>query len=77
MREAPDVITPGRHRPLLQDVWDEATVRAVIEDVAADAVANCHPDTFWPAHPSDDGKVDVLALVIMADRSASTLLSMP
>jgi hypothetical protein len=52
------MITPGRHRPLVQDVWNEAAVRAVIEDIAADAVANFHPDTFWPAHPSDDGKED-------------------
>jgi len=33
-------------------------VRASIEEIAADAIAHFHPDTFWPAHPSDDGVAD-------------------
>jgi hypothetical protein len=33
-------------------------VRAAIEEIVADAIANFHSDMFWPAHPSDDGGVD-------------------
>ena len=33
-------------------------VRAAIEEIAADAIAHFDPDTFWPAHPSDDGVGD-------------------
>ena len=33
-------------------------VRAVIEEIAADAIAQFDPDTFWPGHPSDDGVGD-------------------
>jgi lanthionine synthetase-like protein len=52
------MITAGRHRPLAQDAWDESAVRAAIEEIAVDAIAHFHPDTFWPAHPSDDGVGD-------------------
>ena len=54
------MITPGRHRPLAQDAWNESAVRIAIEGIAADAIAHFHPDTFWPAHPSDsdDGAKD-------------------
>jgi hypothetical protein len=52
------VITAGRHRPLAQNAWDESAVRTVIDEIAADAIAHFHPDTFWPAHPSDDGVAD-------------------
>ena len=52
------MITPGRHRPLAQDAWNESAVRVAIEEIAADAIAHFHPDTFWPAHPSDDGVGD-------------------
>ena len=52
------MITPGRHRPLVQDAWNESAVRVAIEEIAADAIAHFHPDTFWPAHPSDDGVGD-------------------
>ena len=52
------MITPGRHRPLVQDAWNESAVRVAIEEIAADATAHFHPDTFWPAHPSDDGVGD-------------------
>ncbi|MGJ4930581.1 lanthionine synthetase C family protein [Bradyrhizobium sp. HKCCYLS2038] len=52
------MITYGRHRPLVQTPWDEAAVRVAIDDIAADAVAQFDPDTFWPAHPSDDGTAD-------------------
>ena len=54
------MITPGRHRPLEPDVWAESAVRIAIDDIAADAVANFDPDTFWLAHPSDgdDGAKD-------------------
>ena len=43
---------------LTHDAWSELAVRAVIEEIAADAVAQFDPDTFWPAHPSDDGVGD-------------------
>ncbi|MGJ5198289.1 lanthionine synthetase C family protein [Bradyrhizobium sp. HKCCYLRH1030] len=52
------MITLGRHRPLVQTPWDEATALAAIEDIAADAIAQFDPDHFWPAHPSDDGTAD-------------------
>ncbi len=52
------MISPGRHRPLAQDAWNESTARVAIEEIAADAIANFHPDTFWPAHPGDDGVGD-------------------
>jgi hypothetical protein len=48
------MIVLGRHRALTHDAWDESAVRAAIEEIAADAVAHFHPDTFWPGHPSDD-----------------------
>jgi hypothetical protein len=48
------MIVLGRHRPLTHDVWSEPAVRTAIEDIAADAIAHFSPDTFWPAHPSDD-----------------------
>src|SRR4051812_21811510 len=49
------MIAADRHRPLGQDAWDESAVRAVINEIAADAIAHFDPDSFWPAHPSDDG----------------------
>jgi hypothetical protein len=52
------MIVLGRHRPLTHDAWSELAVRAAIEEIAADAIANFHPDTFWPGHPSDDGVGD-------------------
>jgi hypothetical protein len=52
------MITPGRHRPLAQEAWNESTVRVAIEEIAADAIAHFDPDSFWPAHPSDDGTGD-------------------
>lgn len=52
------MITPGRHRPLVRDVWNEPAARSVIEEIVADAIAQFHPDTFWPAHPCDDGVGD-------------------
>src|ERR1700730_8002896 len=52
------MIVPGRHRPLPHDAWNESAVRAAIEEIAGDALAQFDPDTFWPAHPSDDGVVD-------------------
>lgn len=52
------MIVLGRHRPLAQDAWNESAARAAIEEIAADAVAHFDPDTFWPAHPSDDGVAD-------------------
>ena len=52
------MIVLGRHRPLAQDAWSESAVRAAIEEIAADAIAQFDPDTFWPAHPSDDGVGD-------------------
>src|SRR5258708_5875979 len=35
--------TPGRHRPLAQDAWNESAVRVAIEEIAADAIAHFHP----------------------------------
>jgi hypothetical protein len=52
------MIVLGRHRPLANDTWNELVVRAAIEEIVADAIANFHSDMFWPAHPSDDGGVD-------------------
>ncbi|MBR0754107.1 LanC-like protein [Bradyrhizobium jicamae] len=48
------MIVLGRHRRLVQDAWNEQAVRAVIEEIACDAIAQFDPDKFWPAHPSDD-----------------------
>ena len=52
------MIVLGRHRALAHDAWSELAVRAAIEEIAADAIAHFDPDTFWPAHPSDDGVGD-------------------
>jgi hypothetical protein len=52
------MIVLGRHRPLADDAWNESSVRAAIDDIATDAIAHFDPDTFWPAHPSDDGLAD-------------------
>src|SRR3977135_102505 len=52
------MIVLGRHRPLTQDAWSELAVRAVIEEIAADAISHFDPEGFWPGHPSDDGAVD-------------------
>jgi hypothetical protein len=52
------MIALGRHRALAQDVWNELAVRAVIEEIAADAIDQFDPDMFWPGHPSDDGVGD-------------------
>ena len=52
------MIVLGRHRPLVQDAWNELAVRTAIEEIAADAIDHFDPDTFWPAHPSDDGARD-------------------
>ena len=57
-QETAGVIVLGRHRPLAGDAWNELAVRAAIEEIAADAIAHFDPDTFWPAHPSDDGVAD-------------------
>jgi hypothetical protein len=47
------MIVLGRHRPLTHDVWNEVTARTAIDEIANDAIAHFHPDTFWPGHPSD------------------------
>lgn len=52
------MIDLGRHRTLTHDAWSELAVRATIEEIAADAIANFRPDTFWPLHPSDEGVGD-------------------
>src|SRR6476659_271962 len=52
------MIVLGRHRALTHDAWSELAARAAIEEIAADAVAQFDPDTFWPGHPSDDGVGD-------------------
>jgi hypothetical protein len=57
-QEASGVIVLGRHRPLAHDAWNELAVRAAIEEIATDAIAQFDPDTFWPGHPNDDGVGD-------------------
>jgi hypothetical protein len=57
-QEASGVIVLGRHRPLSHDAWNELAVRAAIEEIATDAIAQFDPDTFWPGHPNDDGVGD-------------------
>jgi hypothetical protein len=52
------MIVLGRHRPLTHDAWSELAVRAVIEEIAADAISHFDPEGFWPGHPGDDGAVD-------------------
>jgi hypothetical protein len=52
------MIVPGRHRALVKDAWSDLAVRTAIEEIAADAIAHFHPDTFWLAHPADDGVGD-------------------
>jgi hypothetical protein len=52
------MIVLGRHRPLVQDAWNEQAARAVIDEIARDAIARFDPDKFWPGHPSDDGVGD-------------------
>jgi hypothetical protein len=52
------MIVLGRHRPLAADPWNESSARAVIDEIATDAIAHFDADTFWPAHPSDDGVAD-------------------
>ena len=52
------MIDLGRHRALTHDAWNELVVRAAIEEIAADAIANFHADAFWPLHPSDEGVGD-------------------
>ena len=52
------MIVFGRHRALTHDAWSELAARAAIEEIAADAIAQFDPDTFWPGHPSDDGVGD-------------------
>ena len=52
------MIVLSRHRPLTHDAWGEVAVRAAIEEIAADAIAHFHPDTFWPGHPSGEREGD-------------------
>ena len=52
------MIVLGRHRPLVNDAWNETAVRAVIEEIVRDAIGQFDADKFWPAHPSDDGAAD-------------------
>ena len=52
------MIIPGRHRALAHEAWSESAVRTAIDEIVTDAIAHFHPDTFWPAHPSDDGVGD-------------------
>jgi hypothetical protein len=49
------------------------TVRAAIEEIATDAIAQFHPDTFWPAHPSDDGVGDGNTLMSQVKHSVRAL----
>jgi len=52
------MIVLGRHRALTQDAWSELAARAVIEEIATDAIAHFDPDRFWPGHPSGEREED-------------------
>jgi hypothetical protein len=52
------MIAMGRHRALTDEPWSEVAARTAIKEIAADAIAHFHPDSFWPRHPSDDGVGD-------------------
>src|SRR3954470_7549136 len=58
LEETLRMIVRSRHRPLTHDAWNETAVRAAIEEIAADAIANFDPDGFWPGHPSGEGEND-------------------
>ena len=50
---------PARHEALQAIPWDEARVRAAIENIVADTEARFSPDGYWPLHPRDvDGDED-------------------
>jgi len=52
------MIVLGRHRALAREAWSETVARNSIEDIVRDAVTHFDHETFWPAHPSDDGAGD-------------------
>jgi hypothetical protein len=47
-----------RHFMLEREPWDEATARAAIREIVADALQSFDPVRFWPAHPMDDDAND-------------------
>jgi Lanthionine synthetase C-like protein len=58
-REIAMLYDPARHEALQALPWDEARVRAVIEQIVADTEARFSPDGLWPLHPRDiEGKED-------------------
>src|SRR5207244_7423703 len=45
---------PASHERLTETPWDEATARAAIEAIVADAEGVFDERTLWPAHPLDE-----------------------
>jgi hypothetical protein len=45
-----------RHERLIPTPWDEETARAAIAEIVTDAESHFGRDTFWPAHPREDGR---------------------
>jgi len=45
---------PRSHEPLVEAPWDEARVRAVVGEIAAEAEAAFDPVSLWPVHPRDE-----------------------
>ena len=45
--------TPEEFEPLTDEPWDEASIRAGIQRIVADAEAAFDPDRLWPAHEWD------------------------
>src|SRR5262245_49864223 len=44
-----------RHEPLLPFTWDEEAARAAMAEIVTDAESHFDRNTFWPAHPREDG----------------------
>jgi hypothetical protein len=55
------MIDPSRHIPLRSMPWSAFEASAAIEEIVADAVAHFHAESFWPSHPSEDGRPDGMA----------------
>jgi hypothetical protein len=48
----------ARHLQLETAPWDPAAVRTAIAEILNDAAAALDPESFWPAHPLDEGVPD-------------------
>ena len=49
---------PARHTPLDAAPWNASEAEAAIDEIAADAIGRFDAQSFWPAHPQDDGVED-------------------